>query len=460
MSTAAQRIASFTSTLTYESLPEDVVRSAKLHLLDALGCGLAAHALGIGGEGRATMVELGEGGASVIGLDRGLPAANAAFANAMLCHALDFDDTHGDSMCHVTVTAAPPAIAVAETTGLSGRELIAALVAGTETIAKIGMAASGQFHARGFHPTSVCGIFGATAAVARLYGLDPETTACALGIAGSMSSGLLAFLNDGTPTKPIHPAWAAHGGTIAVRLAANGAQGPPGVLDGRYGLFHAFLSGSEDRLDAELDGLGERWETLRTSYKPYPACHFMHGSLGATESLVGRVSAEEIEDVLVAVPTPLIPVVLEPADLKFEPRTDYEGKFSLQYSTASMLVRGRVGLGTYTEEALADPEVRALARRVRHEGREWDSYPAAYPGAVCVTTTDGRTLEADMPYPLGAPQNPMMEDAVRAKFRDNAGLALDPAGVEAIEEGVCTLEEQSDLRAVFSQLAGREVALR
>ena len=143
------------------------------------------------------------------------------------------------------------------------------------------MAASGAFHARGFHPTSVCGVFGATAAAARLAGLDAETTTSALGLAGSMSSGLMAYLNDGTPTKPVHAGWAAQAGVLAARLAAHGAEGPAGVLDGRFGVFHAFVDDDEPSLAEQLDDLGSRWETLRVSYKPYPACHFMHGSLGA-----------------------------------------------------------------------------------------------------------------------------------------------------------------------------------
>ena len=458
MAAGAQRIAEFTSSLDYDDLPDDVVRATTLHVLDALGCGLAADALALAGEGRAVMAELGEGDSSVIGLGVGLPAPNAAFANAMLCHGLDFDDTHSDSVCHITVAVAPAAIAVAEAGGLSGRELLAAIAAGTETVARIGMAASGEFHARGFHPTSVCGVFGAATAAARLGGLDAEATTRTLGIAGSMSSGLLAFLNDGTPTKPMHPAWAAHGGAIAARLGAHGAEGPPSVLDGRLGLLQAFVGERQAELAAQLDDLGTRWETLRVSYKPYPACHFMHGSLDATASLLGEVSADEIEDVLVTVPEAVVPSVLEPAGRKFEPRSDYEARFSLQYSTAAMLVHGRVNLSTYSAASLADPQVRDLARNVRYEIKPYETYPAAFPGGVRIRTKNGRVLEADFAHQLGAPENPMSEAQVREKFRENASLALDAASVDALEEAVCTLDAQDDLRAVFSHLSTPKVA--
>ena len=234
--TAAQTIAEWMTALTLDDVPEDVLEHAKLHLLDVIGCGYAASALGVATEGRTAMAELaGEPQASVIGLDGALPAPNAAFANAMLCHGLDYDDTHSDSVSHVSVVVGPAALATAEAEGSSGPELLASIVAGNEVVTRIGMAASGLFHKRGFHPTAICGIFGGTAASARLRGADPQTTASALGIAGSFAGGLFAYLDDATATKPFHPAWAAHGSILAARLATLGGEGPPGVLEGRFG---------------------------------------------------------------------------------------------------------------------------------------------------------------------------------------------------------------------------------
>src|SRR5262245_10756423 len=225
--------------------------------------------------------------ATVIGLGHRLPAAQAALANGMLCHGLDFDDTHGDAVCHVTVVVGPAALAVAEGRRAGGRDVLTALVAGAEVVARLGMAAAGAFHRRGFHPTSVCGVFGATAAAARLDGLDAGTATRALGIAGSLAGGLLAFLEDGAPTKPIHPGWAAHGAVMAARLVAHGAAGPAAVLEGRYGLYDAFVEQDGLALERELADLGIRWETRRLAYKPYPACHLVHGVLGAAWQATG-----------------------------------------------------------------------------------------------------------------------------------------------------------------------------
>ena len=462
MATAAQRLAEWTGALTYEDIPGGVVEAAKLHLLDTLGCGFAAHALGVAGEGRTAMSELGgEPQASVIGLDASLPAPNAAFANAMLCHGLDFDDTHSDSVAHVSTVVSPAAIAAGEAAGSSGRDLVAAIVGGNEVVTRIGMAASGAFHARGFHPTAVCGVFGATTAAGRLAGLGPQATASALGIAGSFAGGLFAYLDDATPTKPMHPAWAAHGGLLASRLASLGAEGPPGVLENRFGLYYAFV-GDVQRdvdIDAQLADLGSRWETPRIAYKPYPACHYIHGSLGATGSLTAEVDPDEVEEITVTVPEAAVPLVLEPAAPKLAPRSDYEAKFSLQYSTAAMLVHGRVGVRTYTDEEIADPAVLALAAKVRYEVKEYASYPAAFPGGVRIRLRDGRTLEADAPYQLGGPENPMSADEVRAKFRENASLALGDAELAALEEAVLGIEEHDDVRAVFSALSAGRVAV-
>ena len=322
------------------------------------------------------------------------------------------------------------------------------------------MAASGAFHARGFHPTAICGIFGATTAAGRLAGVDAETTASALGIAGSFAGGLFAYLDDATPTKPMHPAWAAHGGLLASRLASLGAEGPPGVLEGRFGVYYAFVGATEGEvdIDGQLADLGRRWETPRIAYKPYPACHFIHGSLGATASLVGGVEPDQIEDILVWVPEAGVPLVLEPAASK-QPRSEYEAKFSLQYSTAAMLVHGRVGVRSYSEEEIADPRVLALAGKVRHETKEYASYPAAFPGGVRITTKDGRTLEADFPHQLGGPENPMTASAVRAKFRGNGSLALGDSALEALEEAVLTLEDQDDLTRVFGAIGAGTVAV-
>jgi 2-methylcitrate dehydratase PrpD len=335
----------------------------------------------------------------------GIPASPA---NAMLCHGLDVDDTHSDSVSRVLTVACPAALAAGEAHGASGREALTAIIGANEVVTRLGMAASSQSHQRGFHPTAICGIFGAATAAARLAGLDARTATSAFGLVGSMASGLLAYLEEGTATKPLHPAWAAHGALVAARLAALGAGGPPSIVEGKFGLYHAFLGAEKSKIDieAQLDDLGSRWETPQIPYKAYPACHFMHGSLGATAQAMGsELAIEQIEEVVVPVPAAGVSLVLEPAESKVAPRSEYEGMFSLQYSTAAMLVRGRAGVADYTDEAIRDPAVLELARKVRYETKDYPTYPQAFPGGVRIRLASGERLEADLSYQKGGPEN-------------------------------------------------------
>ena len=187
--TVAERFTRFSTELEINQIPEDVRDAAKLHVLDTLGTGLAAHGLGTAEYATTVATEPGtRGPATVIGVEEGLPTADAALANGTTFHALDFDDTHTGAISHVSVAVVPAALAAAQEQNSTGAELLAAIIAGNEIVIRLGVLAGAGFHERGFHPTAVCGIFGATAAAAKLRGLDAEKTTNALGIAGSMSS--------------------------------------------------------------------------------------------------------------------------------------------------------------------------------------------------------------------------------------------------------------------------------
>ena len=448
METAAEQFAAFTSSLGIGAIPDEVVEAGKLHVLDTLGCGLAAHARDAAPAARKAMTENGVGGpASVIGVRGGLPAPDAALVNGVSCHALDYDDTHTASIAHVSVAVVPAALAVAQSQGAAGADALAAAIAGNEVVTRLGMAVGSAFHARGFHPTAVCGVFGATSAAARLGGLDAATTVNALGIAGSMSSGVLEYLADGSSTKQLHPGWAAHGGIIASRLAAHGATGPSSILEGRSGLYRAFVERGDVDIAAQTGDLGRRWETPKIAFKPYPACHFMHASLDAMAEIVAQapIELEDIDEIVALSTEAGVAMVLEPLDDKHRPRTEYEAKFSLPYSVASLLIRGKVDTSTYSDEAIREEDVLELAAKVRYEVKDYETFPRALPGGVRLRMRDGQTLEADLPYQRGGAENPMTDAEVREKFRANAGLALEPDDVEALEEGVMTLERQETL---------------
>ncbi len=434
---AAPQLASWSAGLRFEQIPEEVIAAAKLHLLDAVGTGLAALALDEMPAARAVAAEIGGGEeATALGLPDRVGAAAAALANGAMMHALDFDDTHERSIVHSSVVVAPAVLAVGEAAGADGEKLLAAAVAGYEVSARVGLAAPGAFHARGFHPTSVCGVFAAAAVAARLRGLSVERTANAFGIAGSQASGLMEYLADGSQTKPLHAGWASHAGILAAALAAHGASGPASVLEGRFGLLASHVG--EFDAAALIDRLGSRWETPEIAFKAYPCCHAGHAVLNAVQaSGLGEVDAKEVEEVTALVAGEVaIGLVLEPADRKLRPTTPYDAKFSLPYCIGALLSRGSLGVEAFTPEAIADERALAVAAKVRYEVAEFED-GNEFSGGVRARA-GGRTYEASVARPRGGPANPLTAAEVHAKFLRNAGLALGEGEAERL---LATLNE-------------------
>lgn len=449
--TAAHRLADFVAGVRCEDLPENVLEAARTHVLDTLGCGLAAVGLGEAGYVLGAVNEdTGGGVASGIGVAEGLPATEAAFLNGALCHTLDFDDTHPDSVIHVSAAVTPAALAAGQAADADGATTLAAIVAGNEVSTRVGAAAGGVFHQRGLHPTGVCGVFGAAAAASRARGLDARRTAHALGIAGSMASGLLEFLADGSDTKRLHAGWAAQAGVTAAKLAAHGASGPATVFEGARGFYATYLHGVEVDLATQLDGLGKEWATPAIAYKPYPACHYTHAPVDALAQLVAEhgLRADDVVDMVAYTDQTGVGLVLEPMTDKVRPRTPYDAKFSLPFCLSSLLVHGDLTVRSFTPEAIGDEQVLAMTPTVSYEVREYSPRPDSFGGGVRVRTRDGRTLEAELRYQRGAAENPMTEDEVRTKYRTNAGMQLDAQQVADLERAVSALDTYADLDVV------------
>ncbi|MGW1783979.1 MmgE/PrpD family protein [Streptomyces sp. NPDC002143] len=445
MRTAAQRLGDFIAQLKIEQMPAATRRAAVLHALDAIGCGLAAHALGEAPYAAAAAAEAGTTGpATVIGGRVGLPASDAAFVNGTLCHALDYDDTHPGSVVHVSAAVVPAALAAGQAHDATGPDVLSAIVAGNETSVRLGNAGSGLFHARGFHPTGVCGVFGATAAAARVRGLDGDRTAHALGIAGSMASGLLEFLADGSETKRLHPGWAAQAGIAAARLAAHGATGPATVFDGTRGFLAAYLHGDRTDLATQLSDLGDRWVTPEIAYKPYPACHYTHAPVDALADILRAhpLGPDDIESIVGFTDATGMSLVCAPSEDKVFPRTAYDAKFSLPYCLAHRLVHGRLDVTSFTADAVSDPAVRAVTPRVSYELKQYAPTPDAFGGGVRVHARDGRVFEAELRYQRGGSENPLPDQEVVAKYRANASLGLAVEDVRFLEDALLGLEDE------------------
>jgi 2-methylcitrate dehydratase PrpD len=449
----AARLASFAVSRESGLVPPNVRRRAALHLLDAVGCGLAA--VGTGAAEHATTVAVGQGGkaeATLLGSLERVPAPLAALANGTRCHALDFDDTHEAGICHSTTVVAPAALAVGEAYSRSGREVLDAFVLGTEVALRIAIGSAEALYARGFHPTGVCGAFGAAAAASRLLGLDATRATHALGIVGSFAAGLFEYLSDGSQTKPLHAGWAAQAGVQAARLAEAGATGPSSVVEGRFG-FLASHTGSAAGAAAMADDLGETWELESVSIKPFPACHFVHSSTWAAAELAEQhgLTHRDIAAIFVRIPAEGEPLVLDPLSAKHKPRTPYDAKFSLPFTVAHRLVHGRLGVSSFSTKSIRDPDVLALASRVRGEPLRARP-PSRFAGGTRIVTGGGDELDRFVPHAPGSPDNPLDDDWLLAKFRANATLAIDPPLADNLAEALRSLDTAPALSPVLALL--------
>ena len=438
----SQAIGRFVSGLRLTDVPRAVIDKAKLVFLDTLGVALASSTMDFGA--MVTRVAQKLGGApqsTVVGSKNKVAAANAVIANGTLAHGLDFDDILEEAIVHTGSCAWMTVLAVGEEVNANGREVLEAAIAGTEVLCKVGLVAPGKFHARGFHPTAICSTFGAAAAAGKLYSLTASQWSDAFGLCGSQSSGIIEYLADGTWTKRLHPGWSAHGGVIATLLAREGFRGPAKVFEGTHGFFHAF-GGENDYRFEKLMGLGKEWEIPRLTFKSYPCGSISHPYMDCALKLKQKFSPapEKIAEVVCRTAEGPVHRLWEPLADKQKPMSSYGAKFSLPYSIAVMLVHGRVGLDEFTEEAIRDPIVLGLAKKVRYALDPTIDYPRHFSGHVKINLDDGTVLEENQPHPRGGFEDPLPPGEIEEKFRSNARLALPEGKVEEILDSVRRLE--------------------
>jgi len=442
--TLAERLAAFAADLEITDVPSAVVESAKLRVLDVLGIALAASTHDFAPSMLAALESWGSGECTVIAAKTGAPLPLAILANGTLAHGLDFDDTHPGSITHASAVVVPAALSTGEAERVTGRAVLVAAVAGYEAITRIGLAAPGAFHARGWHATSACGVFAAALAVGKIMGLDADRLTSALGLAGSFASGVMEYLTDGSWSKRAHAGWAGHGGAIAATLARGGFRGPATIFEGRFGLYATMLGQAPDTTPFET--LGREWETLSVGYKPYPCCHLLHAYLDCALALgrEHRLAPETIAEVECRVPAGEIAIICEPRHAKLAPRTSYDAQFSLPYTVAAALVDGRVTLDTFAPERLDDPRLLTLAARITHTIDPASAFPDGFPDWVRVRLNDGRLLEAREPDGRGGARRPLPSAAIVEKFRENASRVLSAARVEELRQAALHLDDVKD----------------
>ena len=287
MTTITRQLAEFAADLEYDTLPDDVITRTKMLIFDVTGVIVRARNDAESTPSLISAMErlgLAAGDCSVLGDKQAYAPSAAAMVNGTLAHSLDFDDTHAAGSLHSSAPIVPAALAAAEMAGASGKDLIAACVAGYEIQIRLALALDPTDHyARGFHPTATCGVFGAAAAAGRLLGMDADGIQSAFGIALSQAAGSMQFLADGSWTKRSHVGQAASNGLICATMAAEGFKGPDAAFEGQWGFLQGYAPNSDEA--KATDRLGSHWETLRLAVKPYPSCRYSHAAMDGLVAL-------------------------------------------------------------------------------------------------------------------------------------------------------------------------------
>ena len=413
--TLSGELADFALGLSLDQVPADLVRKAKGHMLDALGIALASSGFDFAGPVLEGARKLGQGnGSHALGTGAQLPPAGAALVNGTLIHGLDFEDTHIGAIYHATAPALAAALATGEAAGSTGHEFITSVIVGLEIGCRLARAAEGGFHDRGFHPTALCGTFAAAFVSGRLMGADRRAMISAAGLCGSMSAGLLE-LNDSW-LKRMHPGWAAHAGIAAVGLGMSGFRGPPTMLDGGHGFYHAHLGRIPVGQASPANGIGQTWLIEGIGLKPYPCCHFTHGFVDCALELRNKVTIEDIESIECPLHKRLMHMVSGPT----RPTEPYAAMFSVPYIVALALVTGEVDLAAFHDRGVNDPAVLAISDRTSCSEDLLSDFPVHFPGEVRITLKNGEVVSHRVATSFGTPERPLSEADIEAKFMANA----------------------------------------
>jgi 2-methylcitrate dehydratase PrpD len=415
----AERIGGWAAALDTASLPADVRAICHRLLLDVTGLCVAARATDYV---LATLASTeGTGRSTALGHAKTLTSYDAALVNGIAAHGEDFDDTFEGGPVHAGAVIVPALLAIAEERGLSGDAVLKGLAVGVEILCRGSLVAPQAIHKAGFHPTAVLGSLAAATAVGSAIGLDGAAIARALGTAGSMASGIIEYLADGSWTKRLHAGLAAQSGVRAARLAEAGFVGPVTVLEGSHGFYKAFAPSRKPDFAPLVDGLGETWVTATLAFKPY-ACGTMTQPFVdcAIELARQGIAAEDIADIVCEVGEGTVHRLWEPLDLKRRVPNGYAGKFSTPYCIAVGFLDGKAGLEQFTDERVTDADVQALAAKVSYVVNPDDPYPRNFTGHLRARLKDGTTREIRRAHMRGGQHEPLTDAEIRQKFVDNA----------------------------------------
>jgi 2-methylcitrate dehydratase PrpD len=450
----ALELAKRINAITFNELPPEAVHWAKVGILDTVGVTLAGardDATRI--VAKVSLAEASAGPSLVFGTGRRVHLLEAALVNGTASHALDFDDCNNTLGGHPSVPILPGLIALAEDIGASGRNVIAAYIAGFETECKLSLGVNFHQYTRGWHPTTTIGVFGGAAACAKLMGLPDDRIAVALAIAASLAAGIKS--NFGTMVKPLHVGHCARSGLFAALLAREGFTANDRAFEHKQGYFNVFngpgnydaakiLAAWADPLDIVSPGI---------AIKQYPCCGSTHPALDATLTLARehKIEPEAVERAEVWIHARRLEHTNRP-----DPRTALDAKFSLQYCVARALADRRIGIEHFEGNAFGEPAVRHLTARVHAAPYTTRQFPDEnhFGAEVRLTLRGGRTLSAKVDEPLGrTAANPLPPERLIEKFENCAARVLAPGAVSRLQETIQRLDTVGDIRDLTALIA-------
>jgi 2-methylcitrate dehydratase PrpD len=434
-----QSLAHYVVATRWEDVPSPVRHQAKRSLMNFFAVALAGCRTGPVEIALRSLAEFSGGKqATLVGRTERIDALSAAFLNAAGANVYDFCDTHLRTVIHPSAPVVPALLAAAELRRVSGPDLLLALVLGNEVQARIGLAISPSHYNRGWHITSTCGVFGAASGAGKLLGLDERQMVWALGTAATQSSGLCECL--GTPAKSVSVGNAARNGLWSALLAEKGFDGPLEPLAGVQGFYNA-LHETPD-LPLVTEGLGESWEIVATSYKPYPCGFVIHPVLDCVLDWRRDNPKAEVTRVVVR-GNPLLSVRTDRPDVS----TGRESQVSVQHAVAAALVTGKAGLDQFTDACVRDPKVLALRSKVEVVS---DSAFSTIAAAVEITTADGKTHSLSQQAARGSDVNPIDDKDLEQKLR-TAAADWDPRrDVTPLVDAIWTLDSRADVSGLAS----------
>jgi 2-methylcitrate dehydratase PrpD len=414
----AEHLAERVATLRVEKLPPTVRRKCEDLLIDAAGLCVAARNTDYISSAIAGCDD--KGPCTALGHARTFSAASAAFINGTAAHGEDFDDTFEGGPVHAGAVIVPAVLAVCERHRSEGRAALLGIAVGTEVMCRLSTVIPKAVHKAGFHPTAIFGVMGASAGVSAALGLNAKQIVDALGIAASFAGGIIEYLAEGAWTKRLHPGWAAQSGIRAALLARGGFLGPRTVFEGVHGLFHGFAHSTQGDYEALTGDFGKKWVTETLAFKPYPCGTMAHPYIDCAKRLAARgIKAGDVKEMVCEVAEGTVHRLWEPLVDKQRPPNGYAAKFATPFILATGFVRGGVGLEAFTDHAVHDKDVLAVASKVRYVVDPDNPYPNNFTGHIRAVLNDGSVVEERQPHFRGGAKEPLTRADIEEKFTFN-----------------------------------------